>query len=94
MPKPTFGSIIRNNLLALLAAVVLMSMLLATEIINDSYLKLFGLFYAGQVLYNLVQGIVHLSRPNETGAAPYFLSMLLLLIIGFGSCVGLISVFS
>ena len=85
---PTFGSIVRNNLLALLAAAVVLG--LAAKFIDQSAAFIFGLAYLGQALFNLVLGFAHLGRgPQEVGAAPYFLSMLLVLIIGFGACSGI-----
>jgi len=85
---PTFGSIIRNNLLALLASVMVLG--LAAKFIDQSALFLFGLLYLGQALFNLILGFAHLGRgPQDVGAAPCFLSMLLVLIIGFGACSGL-----
>ena len=86
--KPTFGSIVRNNLLALLAAAVVLG--LAAKFIDESAIFLFGFLYLGQALFNLVLAFVHLGRgPEDVGAAPYFLSVLLVLIIGFGSCTGI-----
>ena len=86
--KPTFGSIIRNNLLALLAAAVLLG--LATVLIGDSTVFLFCFIYLGQALFNLVMAFAHIGRgPDDVGSAPYFLSMLLVLIIGFGACSGI-----
>ena len=39
---------------------------------------------------NLLLGFTHLGRgPQDVGAAPFFLSMLLVLIIGFGACSGI-----
>jgi hypothetical protein len=88
MNKPAFGSIIRTNLLVLLAAAVLLG--LAAKFIDDSAIFLFGFLYLGQALTNLILGFTHLgSKPSETGAAAYFLSMLLVLIIGFGACSGI-----
>ncbi|MBF9221069.1 hypothetical protein [Hymenobacter ruricola] len=88
MNKPTFGSIIRNNLLVLLAAAVLLG--LAAKFIDDSAILLFGFVYLGQALLNLILAFVHLTRgPEDVGAAPYFLSTLLVLIIGFGACSGI-----
>jgi hypothetical protein len=89
MEKPTFGSIIRNNLLVLLAAAVLLG--LATVLIGDSTVFLFGILYLGQALFNLIMAFVHIGRgPDDVGSAPYFLSMLLVLIIGFGACSGIL----
>ena len=89
MNKPTtFGSIIRNNLLIVLAAAIILG--LAAKFLNESTIFLFGFLYLGQALVNLILGFTHLgSKPGEVGAAPYFLSMLLVLIIGFGACSGI-----
>ena len=89
MKKPTFGSIVRTNLLALLAAAVVLG--LAAALIGGSSTFLFGCFYLGQALFNLVKAFAHLGKgPDDVGAAPYFLSMLLVLIIGFGACSGVL----
>jgi|GEM_PF-3540790 len=88
MSKPTFASIIRNNLLFLLAATVVLG--LAAKFIDEGAIFLFGLLYLGQALYNLILGLANLSqRPESAGAAPYFVSMFLVLIIGFGACSGI-----
>ncbi|GAB2864566.1 hypothetical protein [Hymenobacter ruber] len=85
---PTFGSIVRNNLLAVLAAAVVFG--LAAKLVNQAAAFIFALVYLGQALFNLILGFTHLgSKPGEPGAAPYFLSMLLVLIIGFGACSGI-----
>ena len=85
---PNFGSIVRNNLLALLAAAVVLG--LAAKLIDQSAAFLFALIYLGQALFNLVLGFAHMGRgPQDVGATPYFLSMLLVLIIGFGACSGI-----
>ena len=87
MEKPALH-IIRNNLLAVLAAAVLLGVL--AKVTELSSVVLFVLVYLGQALVNLVLGFVHLGRgPQDVGAAPYFLSMLLVLIIGFGACSGM-----
>ena len=89
MEKPA-RHIIRNNLLALLAAAVILG--LAAKAFGGGALFLFGFLYLGQALVNLVLGFTHLgSKPGEPGAAPYFLSMFLVLIIGFGACAGMFS---
>ena len=87
MEKPA-QHIIRNNLAALLATAVVLG--LAAKLIDESAIFLFGLIYLGQALLNLMLGFAHLGRgPQDVGAAPYFLSMLLVLIIGFGACSGI-----
>ena len=88
MEKLTFGRIVRNNLLTLLAATVALGVV--AQFFGEGALMLFGLFYLGQALVNLILAFTRLgSKPGEVGAAPYFLSMLLVLIIGFGACSGL-----
>lgn len=88
MGKPTFGSIVRNNLLAVLGAALVLG--LAAKFIDESAIFVFGFVYLGQALLNLILGFVHLGRgPEDVGGAPYFLSMLLVLIIGFGACSGI-----
>lgn len=91
MESPTFGRIIRNNLLALLATAVVLG--LAAKFVDESAIFLFGLIYLGQALFNLILGFAHLGRgPQDVGGAPYFLSMLLVLIVGFGACSGIFMV--
>jgi hypothetical protein len=78
-PKPT-NHILRNNLLGvLIGAVVAGSLAHATE---GGIAAVFALAYGLQVLINLILGFTHLNK----GAAPYFLSALLVLLIGFGAC--------
>jgi multicomponent K+:H+ antiporter subunit F len=88
MEKPTLGSIVRNNLLVMLAVAVVLG--LAAQFFGEGALMLFAAFYLGQALYNLIVALAHLGRgPDDVGAAPYFLSLLLVLIVGFGACSGL-----
>ncbi|MDO7854217.1 hypothetical protein [Hymenobacter convexus] len=89
MKKPaTFGSIVRNNLLVVLAAAVVLG--LAEKFVSEGAIFLFGAFYLGQAFYNLIVAFTHLGRgPEDVGAAPYFASMLLVLIVGFGACSGI-----
>ncbi|MGI4867126.1 MAG: hypothetical protein ACRYFZ_24625 [Janthinobacterium lividum] len=85
MEKPTFGRIVRTNLL--IAAVVLG---LATKFIDEAALFWFGFLYLAQALLNLILALTCIGRgPAEVGPAPYLLSMLLVLIIGFGACSGI-----
>ncbi|MBH8557832.1 hypothetical protein [Hymenobacter negativus] len=87
MEKPA-QHIIRNNLLIVLGAAVVLG--LVEKFLSQGAIFLFGIFYLGQALVNLILGFTHLgSKPGEVGAAPYFLSMLLVLIIGFGACSGI-----
>ena len=87
MEKPA-QHIIRNNLLAVLATAVVLG--LAAKFVAGGAVFIFGLIYLGQVLFNLILGFTHIGRgPEDVGAAPYFLSALLVLIIGFGACSGI-----
>lgn len=87
MSKPAL-LIIRNNLLAVLAAAVLLGLL--AKVTGQGSAMLFVLVYLGQALFNLILGFAHLGRgPQDVGTAPYFLSTLLVLIIGFGACSGM-----
>jgi multicomponent K+:H+ antiporter subunit F len=87
MEKPS-QNVIRNNLFIVLGAAVVLG--LAAQFFSEGALFLFGLLYLGQALVNLILAFTRLgSKPGEVGAAPYFLSMLLVLIIGFGACSGL-----
>lgn len=87
MNKPAIH-IIRNNLLVVVVAAVLLGLL--AEVTNQASASIFVIVYLGQALFNLIMGLAHLGRgPQDVGAAPYFLSMLLVLIIGFGACSGM-----
>ncbi|WP_210517751.1 hypothetical protein [Hymenobacter terricola] len=87
MTKPA-QRIIRNNLLAVLATAVVLG--LAAKLFNEGAIFLFAFIYLGQALLNMILGFMHLGRgPEDVGAAPYFLSMLLVLIVGFGACSGI-----
>lgn len=91
MNKPTFGSIIGTNLLVLLAAALVLG--LTAKFVDESAIFLFGFSYLAQAAVNLVLGLAHLGRgPHKVGAAPYFLSTLLVLLIGFGACSGIFMV--
>lgn len=72
--------ILRNNVLGVLAAAVLLGLL--SKITDGKSTALFAFGYGMQVLINVVLGFMHLKK----GAAPYFLSALLVLLIGFGAC--------
>ena len=88
MEKPTFSGILRNNLLILLAAAVVLG--LAAKFVGEGAIFLFGFLYLGQALFNLIVAFFHIGRgPDDVGAAPYFLSVLLVLLIGFGACSGI-----
>lgn len=81
MAEPTSTSrILRNNLLAVLGAAVLLGLLAKPT--DGTTVVLFVVVYLGLALVNIVLGIVHFRR----GPAAYFLSALLVFLIGFGSC--------
>ncbi|PJJ60835.1 hypothetical protein [Hymenobacter chitinivorans] len=77
--------ILRNNLLGVLAGAVVLGAL--TKVTDGGAALLFALGYGLQVVVNMILGAVRLVK-DEPGrsAAPYFLSALLVLIIGFGAC--------
>ncbi|RSK23985.1 hypothetical protein [Hymenobacter metallilatus] len=78
-PTPT-SRILRINVLAILAVAVVLGLL--SQVSNGASMVLFVVIYLGLALVNLVLGIVHFRR----GPAAYFLSALLVFLIGFGSC--------
>jgi multicomponent K+:H+ antiporter subunit F len=89
MDKPA-QQVVRNNLLIVLALAVVLG--LVSRYFDEGGLFLFGVLYLGQVATNCLLGIRHWgSKDSKTGPAPYFLSMLLVLIIGFGSCTGMLA---
>ena len=82
--------IIRNNLVGLLIAVVGLGLL--GKFVSQGAVVLFGALFLGQMTVNLLLGLSSLfSRTSDGNAAPYFLSMLLVLLIGFGACAGMMS---
>jgi hypothetical protein len=88
MQKAAFGRIVRNNLLLLVAAAVVLG--LATSFLHEAPIVFFGIFYLGQALVNLILALAQIGRgPASVGPAPYVLSVLLVLLIGFGACSGL-----
>ena len=90
MDKPA-QHIIRNNLIAVLVAAVVFG--LAAKPTAGSSAFIFGIIYLGQVAVNLLLGLGSLfGRTSDGNAAAYFLSMLLVLIIGFGACAGMLSI--
>ncbi|MET4073910.1 hypothetical protein [Hymenobacter sp. UYCo722] len=90
MDKPA-QHIIRNNLIAVLVAALVLG--LAAKPTAGGSAFIFGIVYLGQVAVNLLLGLGSLfSRTSDGNAAPYFLSMLLVLIIGFGACAGMLSI--
>ncbi|MBO0358063.1 hypothetical protein J0X19_08925 [Hymenobacter sp. BT186] len=88
MEKPT-QHIIRNNLLGLLLAAVVLGAL--APVTDSGSIMLFAFGYLLQAGVNLIIGVAYLFKPAAVGqsAAPYFLSALLVLIIGFGACSGM-----
>ncbi|UOQ71316.1 hypothetical protein [Hymenobacter cellulosilyticus] len=77
--------VLRNNLLGIVAgAVVLGAFAKATD---GGIMLVFSYFYLLQVVINLGIGLVQFFFPSPgRSAAPYFLSALLVLLIGFGAC--------
>ncbi|WP_022824660.1 hypothetical protein [Hymenobacter norwichensis] len=88
MEKPA-QHIIRNNLLGLLLAAVVLGLL--APVTDSGSIFLFAFGYCLQAAINLIVGVVYLFKGSSTNqsAAPYFLSALLVLIIGFGACSGM-----
>jgi hypothetical protein len=83
-PPPT-NHILRNNLLGVLAAAAVLGAL-APATAGGSAIP-FAVLYGVQVLVNLALGTGQLlSRQPGPSAALYFLSALLVLLIGFGAC--------
>lgn len=90
MNKPA-QHIIRNNLVLLLLAAVVLG--LAGKFVSEGAIMLFGALFLGQVAVNFLVGLSNVfSKDPAAQSAPYFLSMLLVLIIGFGACAGMLSV--
>lgn len=81
--------VLRNNLLGLLLAAVVLGVL--APITDSGSIMLFAFGYLLQAGVNLLIGVAYLFKPSTVGqsAAPYFLSALLVLIIGFGACSGM-----
>ena len=89
MEKPA-QHIIRNNLVGLLLSAVGLGLL--GKFVSQGAIVLFGALFLGQVAVNLLLGLNSLfSRTNDGNAAAYFLSTLLVLLIGFGACAGMMS---
>lgn len=84
--KPASGHILRNNLLGVLAAAVVFGAL--APLTDGGSAGVFALVYGVQVVVNLILGLVYLVKRSGAGQspAPYFLSALLVLLIGFGAC--------
>jgi multicomponent K+:H+ antiporter subunit F len=81
--------VLRNNLLGLLLAAVLLGVL--APVTDSGSIMLFAFGYLLQAGVNLLIGVAYLFKPSAVGrsAAPYFLSALLVLVIGFGACSGM-----
>lgn len=88
-PAPQPNHILRNNLLGLLAAALVLGLLV--PVTDSASIFLFACGYGLQVVVNLLLGVVYLFKRTPAGpsAAPYFLSALLVLLIGFGACSGM-----
>ncbi|WP_426491706.1 hypothetical protein [Hymenobacter sp. 102] len=78
--RPATPRILRNNVLAILGVALVLGLL--APYTDGASIIVFGVVYLGLALVNIVLGFVHLKR----GAAAYFLSALLVFLIGFGSC--------
>jgi hypothetical protein len=78
--------ILRNNLLVVLAAALVLGAL--AGLTDSSSITLFAALCGAQVVVNLLLGLAYIGKKATTGRspAPYFLSALLVLIIGFGIC--------
>ncbi|TYZ14516.1 hypothetical protein FY528_01960 [Hymenobacter lutimineralis] len=84
-PTPRPNHVLRNNLLLVLVAAVVLGLLGRFVAVGAAFLFAGG--YLVQVLVNVVLGVVRLVKAEPgRSAAPYFLSALLVLIIGFGAC--------
>lgn len=75
--------ILRNNLLLVLGMAVVLGAL--APVTSGSSAILFAFAYGGQVVVNVILGFANLGTLGRN-AASYFLSALLVLIIGFGAC--------
>jgi multicomponent K+:H+ antiporter subunit F len=82
--KSGFGKVLRINLLLVLASAVVARLL--CQFSADYALTAFAIIYLAQVLINVIIGF------TKRGKSPagYFLSALLVLLIGFSSCTGLL----
>jgi len=81
--RPSSSRILRNNLLAVLGAAVLLGLLAKPT--DGTTVVVFVVLYLGLALVNVLLGIANFRR----GPAAYFLSALLVFLIGFGSCAGM-----
>ncbi|MBO3269276.1 hypothetical protein [Hymenobacter defluvii] len=85
------GHILRNNLLILLATAAVAAVLTGLFPEQPAYMILFAFGYVLQALVNILIGVGYLMQPAQGSAAPYFLSALLVLLIGFGACAGIVT---
>jgi len=77
--KSGFGKVLRTNLLIVLVGALLAGLL---NPMTEGFSVIgFAVIYLIQMLVNGIMGFARLGR----GPAPYFLSALLVLLIGFGS---------
>jgi len=84
-PKSS-NRVLRNNLLGMLAAAVILGLL--APAMGAFSVLLLGQICCVQAFVNFVMGVVYLVKGSkvEESAAPYFLSALLVLLIGLGAC--------
>ncbi|QNH63737.1 hypothetical protein [Hymenobacter sediminicola] len=84
-PASKPNHVLRNNLLLVVGMAAVLGVL--TPATDGGSAFLFAALYGGQVFLNLILGVIRLvkSTPGQS-AAPYFLSALLVLLIGFGAC--------
>jgi multicomponent K+:H+ antiporter subunit F len=78
-----FGKVLRTNLLLVVVSAIIAGLL--CQFSADYSLFVFAIIYLAQVLVNII-GFTKLGK----SPAGYFLSALLVLIIGFSSCTGLL----
>jgi len=81
--QPAFGKILLLNLGVVVGSAVIAG--LCSQLSVGVLLFVFALVYLGQVLLNVFIAFFRLGK----GSSAYFLSALLVLLIGFGSCTGL-----
>jgi len=86
--QTNFGKVLRINLLMVVLGAVVAGLL--NPVTQGTSIGVFAIIYLIQVLINCLKGFTRLGN----GSAPYFLSSLLVLLIGFGSCSGLLVYFN
>jgi len=79
--------ILRTNLFILLGTALLIALLMQRVPNPIGFVIFFAAAYVSQALINLLLGFQHWGN-----GAPYFLSALLVLLIGFGACAGMFGV--